>query len=284
MVSGSKTSEEKTLRTAIVYDFDGTLARGNIQEHTFLPDMGIPKKKFWADVQDEAKSTDSDEILVYMRRMLEAAKDSGEPLKRPALREAGRRTPLFEGVSEWFDRINDHASDIDLSLEHYVVSSGIHEMIEGCEIAEKFKHIFASKFIYDKDGVAIWPGIAINYTTKTQFLFRINKEVINNWDNRSVNTWIKMEERPIPFERMIFIGDGDTDIPSMKMVRLQGGHSIAVFDPEEWPNNGSGGKAQEKVFKLISEDRVHFVVPADYRNGSQLDITVKGILGRIASA
>jgi len=163
------------------------------------------------------------------------------------------------------------------------VAAGIHEMIEGCEIAESFKHIFASKFIYDEDGVAIWPGIAINYTTKTQFLFRINKGVINNWDNGSVNKWIKMDERPIPFERMIFIGDGDTDIPSMKMVRLQGGHSIAVFDPEEWPKDGSGSKAQEKVFKLISEDRVHFVVPADYRNGSQLNITVKGILGRIVN-
>jgi hypothetical protein len=267
-----------------VYDFDGTLARGNIQEHTFLPDKGIPKAKFWADVQHEAKTTDSDQILVYMRRMLEAAKDSGEPLKRVTLREAGRSTPLFEGVSEWFDRINDHASEIGLSLEHYVVSSGIQEMIEGCEIAAKFKHIFASKFIYDENDAAIWPGIAINYTTKTQFLFRINKEVINNWDNESVNKWIKMDERPIPFERMIFIGDGDTDIPSMKMVRLQGGHSIAVFDPEEWPKDGSGSKAQEKVFKLISEDRVHFVAPADYRNGSQLDITVKGILGRIASS
>ena len=126
------------MRTAIVYDFDGTLARGNIQEHTFLPDMGIPKEKFWADVQDEAKSTDSDQILVYMRRMLEAAKDSGEPLKRLALREHGRSLPLFEGVSGWFDRINDHASEIGLAVEHYVISSGIHEMIEGCEIAESF--------------------------------------------------------------------------------------------------------------------------------------------------
>ncbi len=283
MVSENKTNESRTLRTAIVYDFDGTLARGNIQEHTFLPDKGIPKEEFWADVRKEAESTDSDEILVYMRKMLEAAKDSGEPLKRVTLREAGRSTPLFEGVSEWFDRINDHAREIDLSLEHYVVSSGILEMIEGCAIAAKFKHIFASKFIYDENDVAIWPGIAINYTTKTQFLFRINKEVINNWDNESVNKWMPMEKRPIPFERMIFIGDGDTDIPSMKMIRLQGGHSIAVFDPEEWPKDGSGSKAQEKVFKLISEDRVHFVAPADYRNGSQLDITVKGILGRIAS-
>ena len=283
MASRSQTSEDEMLRTAIVYDFDGTLARGNIQEHTFLPDKGIPKEQFWADVRKEAKSTDSDEILVYMRKMLEAAKSSGEPLKRPALREAGRSTPLFEGVSQWFDRINDHASEIGLALEHYVISSGIHEMIEGCEIAGKFRHVFASKFIYDANGVAIWPGIAINYTTKTQFLFRINKEVINNWDNESVNKWMQMDQRPIPFERMIFIGDGDTDIPSMKMVRLQGGHSIAVFDPKEWPKDGSGGKAQEKVFKLISEDRVHFVAPADYRNGSQLDITVKGILGRIAS-
>jgi phosphoserine phosphatase len=267
--------------TAIVYDFDGTLAPGNIQELGFLPDAGISRQQFWDDVKRIAKETDSDEILVYMRQMLDAGKAANKPVSRSALRKHDASVPFFNGVVDWFDRINTHAEKVGLKLHHYVVSSGNQEIIEGCKIADKFTHIFASKFIFDSEGLAAWPGIAINYTTKTQFLFRINKGVINNWDNESVNKWVPMKKRPIPFERMIFIGDGDTDIPSMKMVRLQGGHSIAVFDPNDWPTSGSG-RAQEKIFKLISEDRVHFVAPGDYTEGSQLDITIKGILGRIA--
>ena len=270
------------LATAIVYDFDGTLAPGNIQEHGFLPDAGLSRQAFWEGVKQVAKETDSDEILVYMRLMVEAGRSVGKPVTRSALRKHGASVPFFNGVVDWFDRINAHAEKIGLKLHHYVVSSGNQEIIEGCGIAGKFTHIFGSRFHFDKEGLAIWPGIAINYTTKTQFLFRINKGVINNWDNESVNKWIPMDQRPIPFQRMIFIGDGDTDIPSMKMVRQQGGHSIAVFDPAEWPTSGS--RAQEKIFKLISEDRVHFVAPGDYTEGSQLDITIKGILGRISPA
>jgi hypothetical protein len=152
------------LATAIVYDFDGTLAQGNIQEHGFLPDAGISKDKFWGDVRQEAKDTDSDEILVYMRRMLEAWRSVGKPVSRSALREAGASVPFFEGVVGWFDRINAHAKGIGLGLHHYVVSSGNQEIIEGCKIADKFTRIFASKFIFDDNDLAIWPGLAINYT------------------------------------------------------------------------------------------------------------------------
>lgn len=271
------------LRTAIVYDFDGTLAPGNIQEHAFLPNKKIKKEDFWKAVGREAKCTDSDEILVYMRKMIEAANDDGKPLTRSALLEEGKSTPLFEGVEDWFDRINEYAVGIDLSLEHYIISSGIQEMIEGCKIADKFTHIFASKFLYNDAGEATWPGTAINYTTKTQFLFRINKGVLNNWDRNTINKWVPMDQRPIPFERMIFIGDGDTDIPSMKMIRLQGGYPIAVFDKKDWSEGGISSEAHKKVFKLISENRVDFVAAGDYTNGSQLDITIKGILGRIGA-
>jgi hypothetical protein len=150
-------------------------------------------------------------------------------------------------------------------------------MISGCALAGRFKRIYASRFIYDAEGQAVWPGVAINYTTKTQFLFRINKGIDNSWDNTGVNRWIPMHERPVPFQRMIFVGDGETDIPAMKMVRQQGGCSIAVFDPQKF------GSLQEHVSRLIAEDRVSFVAPADYRDGSQLDVTVKGILGRFAT-
>jgi haloacid dehalogenase-like hydrolase len=265
-------------RTAIVYDFDGTLARGNIQEHTFIPELGIEPTAFWAEVRAQCVQHDADQVLTYMRLMVERSNRRQLPITRELLRRHGAATPLFDGVPEWFERMNGYAAERGLGLEHYVISSGILEMIAGCPIFGRFKKVFASTFVYDDDGRAVWPGIAINYTTKTQFLFRINKGVLNSWDNASVNRWMPMQERPLPFSRMIFIGDGDTDIPSMKTVRLQGGQAIAVFDPERWRPDQS----QANIYRLIAEDRVHFVAPADYRAGSQLDVIVRGILGRIA--
>jgi hypothetical protein len=268
-----------TLPTAaIIYDFDGTLARGNVQEHSFLPALQIDTAQFWDEVQVTAQRHDADGILVYMWRMLEAARAGGVPITRDALRAHGADIPLFAGVLSWFERMTQYAAERQLRLEHYVVSSGNDEIIRGCPISDRFREIYASRFIYDADGHAVWPGLAINYTTKTQFLFRINKGIHNSWDNAAVNRWIPMAERPVPFERMIFIGDGDTDIPSMKMLRHQQGQAIAVYDPERWSEPDS----RAKLHKLIAEDRANFVAPADYREGSQLDVIVKGILGRYA--
>jgi len=261
-------------KTALIYDFDGTLAKGNIQEHTFIPHIDSNPKDFWGDVGARAQEQDSDQILIYMQKMIE---DHDGPIERSDLRFHGKRTPLFDGVEEWFSQINQYAAERNLDLEHYIISSGIKEMIEGCSIADEFEQIFASHFVY-KDDVAVWPGVSVNYTTKTQYLFRINKGIHNHWDNESINKWMPIDERPIPFSRMIYIGDGETDVPSMKMVRLQGGHSIAVFDPEKWDGNA----IQESIHRLVAEDRVSFVAPADYKRQSQLDVTVKGILGKIA--
>ena len=267
------------LRTAIVYDFDGTLAPGNVQEHSLLPDyLGTPAKEFWRRVKETRQEEDADEILVYLRLMVEQARMLRKPLSATVMESHGKETPLFDGVVEWFERIDAHARERGLALEHYVISSGNEEMIRASRIGGRFRRIFASRYMYGTDGNALWPAVAINYTTKTQYLFRINKGVENCWDNDAVNRWQPMAERAIPFSRMIYLGDGDTDIPSMKMVRHQGGHSIAVFDPAKW----SRQDMQNKVYNLIAEDRAHFVVPADYRDGSQLDITMKGIIGRIA--
>jgi hypothetical protein len=267
------------LRTALVYDFDGTLAPGNIQEHSLLPDfLCISPAEFWRRVHDEKVAHDADEILVYLRLIIEEAGKRETSVTREILRTHGGKTPLFEGVAAWFGRIDAHAQERGLALEHYVISSGNEEMIEGTSIAGHFRKVFGSRYRYDEAGRAIWPALAINYTSKTQYLFRINKGVDNAWDNEPVNRWKPPEERDIPFSRIVYFGDGDTDIPSMKMVRHQGGHSVAVFDPARWANL----ELQDKVYNLIAEDRANFVVPADYSNGSQLDITVKGILGRIA--
>ncbi|MDI1484716.1 HAD family hydrolase [Polyangium sp. y55x31] len=271
--------EKPLLRTALVYDFDGTLAPGNIQEHSLIPNhLGLRPADFWQLVHEVKKAEDADEVLVYLRLLLVKAAERSVKLTRAILQEHGAKTPLFQGVASWFARIDEHAAQRGLRLEHYVISSGNEEMIAGTSIHHVFRQVFASRYFYDDQGNAVWPAVAINYTTKTQYLFRINKGVDNNWNNEAVNRWQPMAERPVPFSRIIYLGDGDTDIPSMKMVRHQGGHSVAVFDPERWAK----GELQGKAYNLIAEDRAHFVVPADYREGSQLDITIKGILGRIA--
>lgn len=265
-------------RTAIVYDFDGTLASGNMQEHSFLPNhVNCSIEEFWNQVGRLKQEHDADQILIYMMEMVRKSRELGRPITAESLRDHGRSLPYMPGVRDWFERINSHAAAQGLHLEHYVVSSGNEEIISGSEIFHHFTKVFGSRYIYH-DGVATWPAVVVNYTTKTQFLFRINKGVRTTWEDDPVNRWVPMAKRPVPFSRMIYIGDGDTDIPSMKMVRHQGGHSVAVFDPEKWHTM----KAQPNVYNLISEDRADFVVPADYNEGSQLDITIKGILGRIS--
>lgn len=209
--------------------------------------------------------------------MLEKAREQGVEVKVNDLKAHGQKAPLFRGLADgaWFKRINAHAAKRGLILEHYIISSGIHEMIHGCEIHDEFRKVFASKFIY-VNGVAAWPGVGINYTNKVQYLFRINKGIDNHWDNVSINRFMPEGERPVPFDRMIFLGDGETDIPAMKMLTYRGGHSIAVYDPDRTDRD------LNKIHTLISDGRVEFVAPADYEEKSQLDIIVKGILGRIA--
>ncbi|MGE3251184.1 MAG: HAD family hydrolase [Hyphomonadaceae bacterium] len=277
--SASRHPQAGPLRAAIVYDFDGTLARGNLQERSFIPEIaGVSHDEFWLDVKKTARAADADEILVYMQKMVEAARARGKPFTRADLMKHGRDPDLFDGLDHWFDRMDAFAADLGVELEHYVISSCIHEMIEGTPIYRRFHRVFASKFLYDTKGEALWPALAINYTSKTQFLYCINKGVEHIWDSEAINRWAPEPRRPIPFERMIFIGDGDTDIPSMKTVMKEGGCSIAVLDPYRW----SDERSVAKLHKLIAEDRVRFVAPAAYQPGEQLDVIVKGALERIA--
>lgn len=265
------------LVAAIVYDFDGTLARGNLQETSFIPDVGLTPAEFWTEVKRRTREYDADEILVYMHLMLEKAREKERSVTIEELRRHGEQAPLFPGLAggEWFRRINSFAAAQGFQLRHYIVSSGIAEMIEGCPIKSEFTYIFASRYIY-RDGKAEWPGLAINYTTKTQYLFRINKGIENCWNNEAINKYMREEERPVPFDRMIFLGDGDTDIPTMKMLTYQGGSSVAVYDEQR------SARDLQKIHGLISDGRVEFVAPANYQENSQIDIIVKGIIGRMA--
>lgn len=260
---------------AVIYDFDGTLARGNLQETSFIPNVGMDKDAFWKEVHKRRNEHDADEVLVYMHLMLEKANQARVGISKQDFNEHGKKAELFEGLSDgsWFERINRFGEEHGIIVEHFIVSSGIEEMISGCSIKGHFTHIFASKFIYENDK-ASWPGVAINYTTKTQYLFRINKGILNHSDNKSLNAYTPEHKRHIPFNRMIFVGDGDTDIPTMKMLTHKGGHSIAVYDPMCQTRDVS------RVHQLISDSRVNFVAPANYLENSQLDIIIKGILGR----
>lgn len=270
------------LKTALIYDFDGTLARGNMQEVSFIPSVGMDVGAFWDEAQALTEQADGDGILMYMQLMLARARENGQPITRKVLREHGHDVKLFDGLRTdltgpgWFERMNAFGERYGLDIEHYIVSAGLEEMIDGCPIRDAIRHVFASKFVYDDNGVAIWPAVGVNYTTKTQYLFRINKGVLNHWEHEKINRFIPDDERPVPFERMIFLGDGDTDVPTMKMMHTKGGFSIAVYDPR------NSERDQQKIYSLISEDRVNFVAAADYREGSALDLIVKGLIGRIA--
>ena len=195
----------KPLKTALIYDFDGTLARGNMQEVSFIPSIGMTPTQFWNDtVRPQTIACDGDGILMYMQMMLQVAREQGQPVTRKALRDHGQDVALFEGLRDlsWFDRMNAIGAQYGLEIEHYIISAGLTEMIEGCPINPAFKHVFASKYAYDVDDVAVWPAVGVNYTTKTQYLFRINKGVHNHWDDERINRFIPDDERPVPFERI----------------------------------------------------------------------------------
>lgn len=272
---------DHTTKVALVYDFDGTLAEGNCAEHGLMPELGIEDiQEFWNLVSKETKLRDGDGILAYLGFLALKAKeaDKRKELTPKKLQNHGKKIPLFPGVIKWFDRIDKYAQSQQICLEHYIVSSGIEEMIRGTAIADHFKRIFACKYHYDSTtGYAKWPSVAINYTTKTQYIFRINKGVLNSFDDSKVNEYVEPSMRPIPFDRMIYLGDGDTDIPCMRLVKDQGGCSIAVFDKKKWAKP----RSQKNIEKLIAEDRVNYVVPGDYNESEQLDVTVKGVLSRI---
>jgi len=267
---------EKKPRIAIAYDFDGTLSPNNMQEYDFFPELGMSPMKFWGKAKQMAKDQNADEILAYMTLMLvEADKSETVKVTKDAFFKYGQNIRLFNGVDTWFDRINDYVILKGLIPEHYIISSGIREMILGSPISPNFIEIFASSFMYDKYNVARWPGMAVNYTTKTQFLFRISKGALKVWDHNAVNKYIPHNELEVPFENMIYIGDGETDIPCMRVVKIKGGHSIAVYKPRS-------RKRKAIADSLIENLRVDIAFPADYLEGSKLDSYIKEIIDRIS--
>ena len=260
---------------AIVYDFDGTLAPGNAQEPQFIPDIGMRPEEFWAEVDQLSSDHRADKILMYMRLMLEKARAANVPARRQDFRDRGGAITLFDGVQEWFDRIDEFGRRKGVRIKHYIVSSSNAELIEGTSIESKFEQVYASRFMFDENGVAVWPAQALNYTTKTQYLFRINKGTHDPSDDTEINQFVKMRDRPIPFENMIYIGDGPTDVPCFRLVKDQGGLSVAVFRPHK-------RGAREAGERFRADGRVHAVVPANYKDGTELDKVVKAYVRHVA--
>lgn len=270
-------AKKKKIPFAIAYDFDGTLAPGNMQEYDFIPKLGIKPKQFWAEAGKLAQAQHADPILVYMYLMLKKAQAKEVPVKKSDFVHFGTKIQFYEGVLSWFDRINAYAKSKDIELNHYVISSGLREMIIGTPIAPYFDKIYASGFLYDHNELAVWPALAINYTTKTQYLFRINKGSLEESDNTKINKFVAQEERPVPFSHMVFIGDGETDVPSMRLVKAQGGHAIAVY-----PKNDHKGR-KKTAERLVDEGRVHLAVAADYEAGQALEIAVKAMMDKVVA-
>jgi hypothetical protein len=252
--------ERKTI--ALVYDFDGTLSPKPMQEYTFLPKIGVDPRAFWAESNRLAKEQGADPLISYMHLMYKKAKAAGVRIDREDLVQLGRDVDLFPGVEQWFDAIADYLNDCAdghvLSLRHYLISSGLVEIIEGTAIYPRFHNVFASEYWFDPYDLP-YPKRVITDTAKTQYLFRINKGVEDLGEN--INQHMPEEARPIPFANMIYFGDGDTDVPSMAVMRKNGGHTIAVYPP---------GKSRAKCVELFKAGRIDFFAPADYRRGADL--------------
>ena len=246
---------------ALIYDFDGTLSPGNMQEFGFIQAIEKSPEKFWKMSDEIAIDQDPSNILSYMKLMFDEARNKGIRLRKKDFQNFGRKVELFSGVKEWFQLTKRYGKEHGVTVEHYINSSGLAEIIEGTPIAGEFKRIFACSFLYDENGEAVWPGVAVDYTAKTQFLFKINKGILSIRDNKLVNESQSEDKKRIPFPHMVYFGDGQTDVPCMKIVKMFGGHSIAVYNPEI-----PGKKASAK--KLLKQERVNFIAPAEYTEDS----------------
>lgn len=266
--------KEKLPVLAICYDFDKTLSPDNMQEG-YIESVKYDVEKFWQESNALARRNDMDNNSAYMWKMVQEA-DGRVALNRQTLADYGSKISLFPGVDTWFQRIRDYGRAHHVIVEHYIISCGLKEMIEGTQMAKQgdFEKIYASSFYYNERGAAKWPAQVINYTSKTQFLFRIEKGVLDINDP-GVNEYFPPDQIRVPFRNMVYIGDSETDIPCMKLVNTYGGHSIGVYNPET--------KDKKKVYQMMRDNRIRYYAPADYSDGSELDTLLKAIIDKTAS-
>ena len=259
---------------ALVYDFDGTLSPQPMQEYTVLPKIGVKPADFWAKVNREARETESDKMLVYMRHIIEALDAARVDVKREDFAAMARKIVYFPGVTAWFARMNRYVarrSRGQVKIHHYLISAGQKEILEGVSIRKHFKRVYASEYHFNHHGVATFPKVLVTDTMKTQFLFRINKGLEEVTE--SINEHMPESERPIPFQNIIYVGDGMTDVPSMALTKKSGGHAVAVYDTR--------GEGRATCMKLLDAGRVDFIATADFRPASKLSRRVELLLDAI---
>lgn len=257
---------------AFLYDFDKTLCTTDMEDYAFIPSLGMTPEQFWLLANSFGSRNRVDSVLAYMYTMVDQAGKKGLPFTREGLVAMGSSIELFPGVQDWFDRINAFGAGLGVQVEHYVLSSGLREIIEGSSIADKFKEIYASEFFYDDAGAPVWPKLTVNFTTKTQFVYRINKGVLDVSNDRDLNASMPDDSKRVPFTNMIYVGDGLSDVPCMKMMRAYGGQAVAVYQSA----NRAG------VEDLLAKGRVDFIFPADYSEGTILDVTMKNVIRKMA--
>ena len=264
----------KRTKVALVYDFDETLSTTYMQDYFLIPELGMKACDFWKAANTWSAENGVDQVTGSMYYFTKTAAQKGIHLTRENLACCGEFVVYFKGVEEWFERINKYGRRLGLDIEHYIISSGYEEIIEGCSIRKFFKEVYGCSFAYNEEGLPVWPAKVVNYSEKVQYLSKINKG-LGKFDDKAVNEYTPDDKRRIPFTRILYFGDGMTDIPSMKMVKDHGGTAIAVYKPHS--------RHKEKAIKLLKEDRVNFALAADYREDKEIDRVVKTILNKIAT-
>lgn len=261
---------------ALVYDFDETLSPKAMQEYTILDEIGITGKEFWESSSKEARKNKADSMLTYMRLIIEKATEKKIPLTKKLLTSLGKKVEYFKGVENyWFDAIDAYVKEKSagqVKVEHYVISAGNREILEGVSIFKKFTEVYASEYFFDFRKQATFVNRVITDTTKTQYIYRINKGVLDT--SKSVNDHMPKAKRRIPFENIIYYGDGDSDVPCMALTKGSGGSSVAVYKP-------NSAKKIEKCKQLLKADRIDFYAPADYRAGKKLEEKTRLILDKM---
>ena len=253
---------------AFLYDFDKTLCTTDMEDYAFIPSLGYTPAEFWGRANAFGWENRMDGLLAYMYTMIQECAAQNIKLDRAFLNHCGESIQLFPGVREWFARINAFGESLGVQVEHYVISSGLREIIEGSGIAQEFREIYACEFYYNENGDACWPKLDVNFTNKTQFVYRINKGILDVSRDRELNDSMPDDSKRVPFTNMIYMGDGLSDVPCMKMMRAYGGQAIAVYQASN----------RQGVEKLLADGRVDFIFPADYREGMELDLNVRDIL------
>jgi len=255
-------------KIALCYDFDGTLCSGYMQDQKLLHDCKIEPKNFWIKVANYAKENHCDPTLAYLMLLEQQMRSAGLKVNAETFKKYGKELKLFKGVNDWFSRIKQFGKFHSIEIQHFIISSGLADVIKGCTFIKDINLVYASSYIYE-NGKGVWPKLSVNYSNKVQFLYRINKGTFDVFDQVGVNAKKDANDSVnIPFENFIFFGDGETDVPCFSVNQKNSGKNICIYE-----------KGNEKSFdvgkKLYSEGRVHYLLDGDYSENSEIDKLIK---------